>query len=97
MAWGYEGNDENRDILYEWLDTMNMELVFSIKDKVTFRSARWLKEYTPDLSIISKFPNNSKQMASRHILSDFPHSQHRPVVLEYGLKIPIIRSISKPR
>jgi hypothetical protein len=97
MAWGYEENDENGDILYEWLDTMNMELVFSIKDKGTFRSARWLKEYTPDLSIISKPPNDSKQLASRRILCDFPHSQHRPVVLEYGLKIPIIRSIPKPR
>jgi len=76
---------------------MNLELVFSIKDKGTFRSARWLNEYTPDMSIISKSPNDSKQMASRRILTDFPHSQHRPVVLEYGLKIPIIRSIPKPR
>jgi hypothetical protein len=26
MAWGYEENDENGDILYEWLDTMNLNL-----------------------------------------------------------------------
>ncbi|KAE9523030.1 hypothetical protein AGLY_016661 [Aphis glycines] len=75
----------------------NMAWGYDIKNKGTFRSARWLKEYTPDLSIISKPPNDSKQLASRRILCDFPHSQHRPVVLEYGLKIPIIRSIPKPR
>jgi hypothetical protein len=73
------------------------KLVFSIKDKGTFRLARWLKEYAPDLSILSKPPNDSNQMASCRILTDFPHSQHRPVILEYGLKIPIIRLIPKPR
>jgi len=66
-------------------------------DKGTFQSARWLKENTPDLSIISKPPNDSRQMASHRILEDFPHSQHRPVVLEYDLKIALIRLIPKSR
>jgi len=97
MAWGYEKNDENGDLLYEWLTTVNLELVYSVEDKGTFKSGRWLKEYTPDLSITSLSPTNSKQMISCRILDDFPHRQHRPVVLELGLKIPLIRSIPKPR
>lgn len=37
MAWGYEKNDENRNLLYKWLTTVNLELVYNIKDKETFR------------------------------------------------------------
>lgn len=36
-------------------------------------------------------------MCSRKVLSDFPHSQHRPIILEYGLQIPTVQSIPKPR
>lgn len=36
IAWGYEQNDENGDLLYEWFATVSLELVFSIKDKGTF-------------------------------------------------------------
>lgn len=74
MAWGYEKNLKNGDLLYEWLTTVSLKLVYSIKDKDTFQSAKWFKEYTPDLSIISKSPTDSRQMISCHILDDFPHS-----------------------
>lgn len=46
QPWGYEENDESGDLLYKWLTTMNLELAYSINDKETFQSARWLKEYT---------------------------------------------------
>ncbi|VVC26290.1 Hypothetical protein CINCED_3A020119 [Cinara cedri] len=36
-------------------------------------------------------------MVTRHILGNFPHSQHRPILLNYGLQIPLIRSLPKPR
>jgi len=35
--------------------------------------------------------------ATRTVLENFPHSQHRPVLIDYGLQIPIVRSIPIPR
>jgi hypothetical protein len=34
---------------------------------------------------------------NRKILSDFPHSQHRPAVIEIGIRIPLITSFPRPR
>lgn len=42
ITWGFEKNDENGDLLYEWLTTVNLELVYSIKNIGTYRSARRL-------------------------------------------------------
>jgi len=36
-------------------------------------------------------------MTHRNVLTDFPHSQHRPVVIEIGVDIHYINSIPKPR
>ena len=36
-------------------------------------------------------------MAKREILKLFPRSQHSPIMIYYGLQIPIVRSIPKPR
>lgn len=36
-------------------------------------------------------------MCTRKVLKNIPHSHHRPVILEYGLQIPLVRSIPKPR
>jgi len=73
-----------------------MKLVYNAKEKITFRSARWSKDYTPDLSIALRYSLNEYTMVTRHILENFPHSQHRPVVLDCGLQIPLIRYLPKP-
>lgn len=36
-------------------------------------------------------------MAKREILKLFPKSQHSPIMIYYGLQIPLVRSIPKPR
>lgn len=97
LHWGYDDDDDNGVILFDWLSTNNMELVYSAKDKGTFHSARWGKDYSPDLGIISRLSLNDNTMCTRKVLNDFPHSQHRPVLLEYGLQIPTVHSIPKPR
>lgn len=84
-------------MLQEWIALHNLELIYNAKDMGTFRSARWCKDYTPDLSITSRNSLDDLTIATRHILGDFSHSQHRPVLLEYGLKVPLIRSLQKPR
>ena len=93
-AWGYGHDDENGIVLLEWMEVNNFQLFFNAKDKGTFRSARWRREYSPDLCFISKGPfGNDHVPASRFVLDDFPHSQHRPVLIDYGLKVDLVDSI----
>jgi exonuclease III len=40
LHWGYDDDDDNGVILFDWLSTNNMELVYSAKDKGIFHSAR---------------------------------------------------------
>jgi hypothetical protein len=49
QVWGYEHNDIDGNRLMEWMTLYNMHLIYHPKDIGTFRSARWQKEYTPDL------------------------------------------------
>jgi len=74
-----------------------MKIIYNAKDRGTFRSARWLKDYIPDLSIASRNSLNDNTMVTRYILGNFPHSQYRLILLNYRLQIPSIRSFPKPR
>lgn len=38
-----------------------------------------------------------RTITTRTILENFPHSQHRPVLIEYEFQILVVRSIFKPR
>lgn len=96
-SWGYSTNDRNGDHITEWADLNRMYLVYDAKDIGTFRSARWQRDYTPDLSFVSINSNNEPLPTSRKVLKSFPHSQHRPIILNVGVQIPIIASIEKPR
>src|SRR6202012_3634404 len=44
-----------------------------------------------------KDSNHSPIQARRTVEQDFPHSQHRPVIVELGYQIPIIKSVPRPR
>lgn len=95
--WGY--SDTNRDGLNvsAWIIREDLTLLFNSTDPGTFRSARWNRSYTPDLSLISKNTDGSAQTASRNILRGFPNSQHRPIVIDIGLKMPLVRADGKNR
>lgn len=95
--WGYQSNDFNGNKLTEWMEVNHYELIFDIKDRGTFRSGRWQRDYSPDLSFVSRNELSETDIASRYVLDDFVHSQHRPVLIVYGLKIPLVQSIPKPR
>lgn len=96
-AWGYEENDENGDKLYEWLTSNNMNLIYNPKGRGTFHSARWKKDYSPDLCFVSNSSSNKPTNVTRKVLKDFPRSQHRPVVISIGNQIPLVQSVPKPR
>jgi hypothetical protein len=63
----------------------------------TFRSARWQKDHTPDLSMMTQESADEDITTTRHIISNFPRRQHRPVTIHYGMKIPLMNSAPKPR
>ena len=47
-TWGYERADSNGDWLMEWSSQLNLSLVIDLKQKRSFHSARWDREYSPD-------------------------------------------------
>jgi hypothetical protein len=64
-----------------------IHVIYNPKDKGTFHSARWRKDYSPDLSMITQDPEGDDKTTTRHISNGFPRSQHRTVFLHYGLRI----------
>nr|CAI5847833.1 unnamed protein product [Callosobruchus analis] len=95
--WGYESNDRSGELLHEWAEINNLQLVFNAKDRPTFYSRRWLRGYNPDLCFVSCDAQSLPLPNVRVVLPDFPHSQHRPVLMEVGTQIPLVESTARPR
>lgn len=38
--WGYNANDKNGELLCEWIDTDDLQLIFYAKDRSIFHSGR---------------------------------------------------------
>jgi hypothetical protein len=71
--------------------------ILSPKDIGNFRSARWQKHYTTDLSMMTQESADEDITTTRHIISNFPRKQHRPVIIHYGMRIPLMNFTPKPR
>jgi hypothetical protein len=95
--WGYDNNDLNGESIFEWMDREDVSLLFDAKDNGTFWSGRWQKDYNPDLCFVTRDVFRRPLYANRKVLNDFPRSQHRPVIANIGIQIPITKSIQKPR
>lgn len=95
--WRYATCDQNGLQLMEWADINLLHLLFDAKDRSTFWSARWSRGYNPDLCFVTSDNNNTPLHSSRRVLQDFPHSQHRPVLIEVGIKIPLVNTVPKSR
>jgi hypothetical protein len=90
QQWGYDHKDVN--LIHEWMTLNSLHLIYHPKDKGTFRSARWNKDYTPDLSIVTRAAEDDITVCICVILDGFLKSQHRPVLLQYG-RIPLTESV----
>jgi hypothetical protein len=97
QAWEYEHNDIDGNHLMEWMILYRIHLIYHPKDIGTFRSARWQKDYTPDFSMMTQESADEDITTTRHIISNFSRSQHRPVIIHYGMRIPLMNSMPKPR
>jgi hypothetical protein len=96
-TWGYNVSDKNGEDLTQWAELNDLHLVHDAKQKGTFHSARWNRDYNPDLCFVTRNGEGKPISAVRKVLGNFPHSQHRPVVFTIGLYIQRITSIPKNR
>jgi len=94
--WGYADTNADGDTLVEWATHNNLTLTHDAKQRGTFHSARWKKDSSPDLCWVSSSTTHSKP-ASQTVLQDFPHSQHRPILIQVGLQLPIFHSSPRLR
>jgi hypothetical protein len=68
--------------------TLNkLYLIYHPKEKGTLKSAGWGKDYTPDLSIVTRAPVDDNTLINRYIIGSFPRVQQRPVLLHYGIRV----------
>ncbi|KAF0767890.1 Uncharacterized protein FWK35_00004245 [Aphis craccivora] len=74
-----------------------MQLVFNEKDRKTFHSGRWNRHYNPDLCIVSKNKNRIAIPSYSTVLNNFSRSQHKPILKNVGIQIPIVKTIQKLR
>lgn len=95
--WGYNKNDDSGIETSEWAGQNDLSLIFNPKERGTFKSARWNKDYTPDLLFVTKDTKGKTLPVTREVLEDFPHSQHRPVLIRTGIQIPLNNSLPAPR
>jgi hypothetical protein len=80
QLWGYdEHNNADGNRLLEWMTLNNLHLIYHPKDKGTFKSARWRKDYTPDLSIVTRVLVDDNTLWDRYIIESFSISQQRSV------------------
>jgi hypothetical protein len=80
-----------------WMTLYKMHFMYHPKDIGTFRSARWQKDFTPDLSMMTQKSADEDITTTRHFISNFPRSQHRHVIIHYGMGISLMNSMPKPR
>lgn len=94
MLWGYDDIDQDGTNLMNWMMREDYSLLHSASDPGTFFSKRWNRTYSPDLCFLSKDMYGTAVPATRRILRGFPNSQHRPIIINVGMQLPLIRAVS---
>ncbi|KAG5886778.1 hypothetical protein JTB14_032269 [Gonioctena quinquepunctata] len=97
VSWGYSTNDENGESLSNWMDKLDLHLIYDAKDLKTFHSARWPSDTNPDLCFVTTDSSQVPLPHTRKVMRSFPRSQHRPVIINIGIQVPVIKSTPKPR
>ena len=94
QEWGYRNSDGAGEAVSEWANQTNLHLIYNPRERGTFLSARWRREYTPDLVFVTKNSNHEPLPVKREVLQNFPH---RPVLITTGISIPLVQSLPKKR
>jgi hypothetical protein len=81
QLWVYKHNDIVKNLLLKWMTLNKFHLIHHPKDKGSLKSTRRRKDYTPDLSIVTRVSNT---LCTRHIIDSNPRSQHRQFFYTMG-------------
>uniref|UniRef100_H3ARZ8 Endonuclease/exonuclease/phosphatase domain-containing protein n=1 Tax=Latimeria chalumnae TaxID=7897 RepID=H3ARZ8_LATCH len=95
--WGYEDDNYNGLTIVQWASLEDKFLLFDAKDRGTFHSSRWQREYNTEVCFLSKDSKGNPIITSRTALNYFLNSQHRPSVINVCIEIPVITSTPEPR
>ena len=79
VDWGYDVISAGGECLVGWVNTNNLALLHKPKDAASFHSSRWNTSTNPDLAFVSI--NSDSRLHDRHVLENFPRSQHRPSLI----------------
>ena len=94
--FGYVHNDENGNKIHEWILLNQYHLILSLKDPKTFNAYN-TRGTNPDLCIINDASRFAVENSNRQVLKGFLHSHHSPVLLSFGVSIPVIQSLPQCR
>ena len=90
QEWCYEDNDDNGELLVEWASMNSLHLVFDANDRHIFFSGAHRRGYNPDLCFISCDDDGISLQSLRSVMPFFPNSQHRPIIYQFGLSVPLV-------
>ena len=79
VDWGYDVISAGGECLVGWVNTNNLALLHKPKDAASFHSSRWNTSTNPDLAFVSI--NSDSRLHDRHVLENFPRSQHQPSLI----------------
>lgn len=97
QLWNYSDNDSNGEFIVDWSLRNDLHLTLDAKDHQKFHSRIWDGVYNPDLCFVSTDEFGNALPSIRNVYHRFPKSQHRPVILQVGIQIPMIKSMPVAR
>ena len=78
-----------------WSSSSDRYLYFDAKQPGTFLSARWGIVSNPDLCFVLRDCQGQPLQVSCKTLSQFPQGQHKPILINISIEIPLITSKRK--
>ena len=83
-AWGYPKTNKNGKLIFEWLESQELVILYDSKDNPTFYSGSNKSWTCPDLTLVS---SNIRHTYSRTVLPKFPRSGHCPIIISSDIKL----------
>ena len=92
-AWGYPTTNTDGELVEDWAETEDINLIHDPKQPPSFNSGRWKRGYNPDLVFVNR---QMAAMCLKTVAEPIPRTQHRPIAITFdsqirALKIPFRR------
>ena len=90
--FGYIHNDENGNEIHDWILLNQYHLILNLEDSKTYH-AHNTSGTNPDLCILNDASSQGVDSAKREVFKGFPDFHHSPVLLTFGINVPIVQSL----